>query len=600
MASNSSDSSFDLYLSESDVSSSSISDVDDNSSSVEDISARPKQTSATRKRRKDETVRRASSPLRMRSDNFGELWNEGYSTTDKYSPMIKFAPKRVPGIQIGAQTRQGKASLLANELSFFLLIFTNELIEMICSFTNKYAYAHIGSNKSYQTVSGDWVEVTPIEFKKFLACLIFMGIVDLKRQDLYWSTESLYSGSWARRLIHSRTRFRALMAFFRGNDPDAEDQKDKLRQVRYMYDYIRSKCKYLFQCYGEVAVDERIVQSKHRSGIRQYNKDKPTKWGIKLFVLADSKTGYTYSFDVYLGKRGPKPSHMGIGYDTVVRLMNDMTGQGYRVYTDNFYTSIPLLCHLKEIGILGCGVTAANRKYFPKVLKDRKSWSKKAQRGDQRWLRDENDVLIQQWKDNSLVTLLSTIHNGSESSTCKRRQKDAKTGGFELKTIQQPKSIQEYNANMKGVDQSDQLIGSYNVLKKVKKYWKVFFFHFLDISIVNAYILFKEYKNMFPERTDLQQKGTDQLSFRQALVRQLADIEGGESVPLAVRQTSNSEASHLPVFTESRGRCRVCSHYGDKQGRSEILCSNCEVHLCVKKNRNCFQIYHSAAYEGPK
>ena len=62
--------------------------------------------------------------------------------------MIKFAPKRVPGSQIGAQTRQGKASLLANELSFSLLIFTNELIEMTCSFTNRYAYAHIGSNKS--------------------------------------------------------------------------------------------------------------------------------------------------------------------------------------------------------------------------------------------------------------------------------------------------------------------------------------------------------------------------------------------------------------------------------------------------------------------
>ena len=121
-----------------------------------------------------------------------------------------------------------------------------------------------------------------------------MGIVNLKRQDVYWSTESLYSVSWTRRLIHSRTKCRALMAIFHGNDPDAEDQKDKLRQVRYMYDYIKSKCKDLFQWYREVAVDERIVQPKHRSGIRQYNKDKPTKWGIKLFVLADSKTGYTY------------------------------------------------------------------------------------------------------------------------------------------------------------------------------------------------------------------------------------------------------------------------------------------------------------------
>jgi hypothetical protein len=36
-----------------------------------------------------------------------------------------------------------------------------------------------------------------------------------------------------------------------------------------------------------------MVKSRHRSGIRQYIRDKPTKWGIKLWVLADSSNGYT-------------------------------------------------------------------------------------------------------------------------------------------------------------------------------------------------------------------------------------------------------------------------------------------------------------------
>ncbi len=131
----------------------------------------------------------------------------------------------------------------------------------------------------------------------------------------------------------------------------------------------------LFQCYREAAIDERLVKSKHLPVIRQYNKDKPTKWGIKFFVLSDSKSGYTYAFDVYLGKRGPKPSWMGIGYDVVVGLMADFTEQGYRVYTDNFYTSIPLLCELKNRGILGCGVAAGNRKYFLIILISRVSCS---------------------------------------------------------------------------------------------------------------------------------------------------------------------------------------------------------------------------------
>ena len=108
-------------------------------------------------------------------------------------------------------------------------------------------------------------------------------------------------------------------------------------------------------------------------------------------------------------------------------------------------------------------MTAGNRKYFPKVLKDQKMWSKKVQRGHQRWMREENDILIQQWKDNALVTLLSNIHSGSETSTCKRRQKDSKTGVFEVRKFLQPKAKEDNNKNMKGVDQSDQLIGSYNV-----------------------------------------------------------------------------------------------------------------------------------------
>eukprot|EP00795_Rhopilema_esculentum_P005703 gene5703-10952_t len=247
--------------------------------------------------------------------------------------------------------------------------------------------------------------------------------------------------------------------------------------------------------------------------------------GHQIFVLAYSKTSYTYAFDVYLGKRGTKPSAMGIGYDVVVGLMADLTGQGYRVYTDNFYTSIPLLC--------------------------------------------------------------------SETSTCKRRQKDSKTGVFEVKEFLQPKAIEDYNKNMKGVDKSDQLIGSYNVLRNVKKYWKVFFLHLLNIAIVNSYILFEKFCKSHPERSHLQRnKDCDQLSYREAVIRQLAEIESGEAPPAAVRNVSMfaSGVAHLLVFSKSCGRCRVCPHYGDKQGRSEITSSGCEVHLCVKKKRNCFAI----------
>ena len=48
-------------------------------------------------------------------------------------------------------------------------------------------------------------------------------------------------------------------------------------------------------------------------------KDKPTKWGLKLWVLADSTNGYTVDFNVYIGKDASKDtSEHGQGYDVVV------------------------------------------------------------------------------------------------------------------------------------------------------------------------------------------------------------------------------------------------------------------------------------------
>ena len=51
-----------------------------------------------------------------------------------------------------------------------------------------------------------------------------------------------------------------------------------------------------------MAINERMVKSRHRSGIRQYIKDKPIKWEIKLWVLADSSNGCTVDFNIYIGK----------------------------------------------------------------------------------------------------------------------------------------------------------------------------------------------------------------------------------------------------------------------------------------------------------
>ena len=101
--------------------------------------------------------------------------------------------------------------------------------------------------------------------------------------------------------------------------------------------------------------------NKGRYSFRQYIRDKPTKWGMKLWVLADSSTGY--DFDVYLGKNTAS-SGFGLAYDVVMNLVKSIVNQGYYLLVDIFYTSVQLLRDWICKSVRACGTIIANRKGF--------------------------------------------------------------------------------------------------------------------------------------------------------------------------------------------------------------------------------------------
>ena len=74
-----------------------------------------------------------------------------------------------------------------------------------------------------------------------------------------------------------------------------------------------------------------------------------------------------------------------------------------------------------------------------------------------------------------------------------------------------PKVIDTYNKNMGGVDRSDQMLTSYEIeRKRVKKWYKKFFYHLVNVCVFNAHII----------ATKLGSKVT-QLQFREELIESL-------------------------------------------------------------------------------
>ena len=56
-----------------------------------------------------------------------------------------------------------------------------------------------------------------------------------------------------------------------------------------------------------------------------------------------------------------------------------------------------------------------------------------------------------------------------------------------------PQAIISYNEFMGGVDRGDQLRGYYSCRTKSRKFYKYIFYFLLDVTITNAFVLYKDY-----------------------------------------------------------------------------------------------------------
>ena len=95
---------------------------------------------------------------------------------------------------------------------------------------------------------------------------------------------------------------------------------------------------------------------------------KPTKRGIKVWVLGDSNNGYFSKFDVYTGRKETR--ECGLGAHVVKKLTEDLKQKNHHVFFDNYFTSYKLMEDLEKEGILACGTARKDRKEFPSALKN--------------------------------------------------------------------------------------------------------------------------------------------------------------------------------------------------------------------------------------
>ena len=118
-----------------------------------------------------------------------------------------FQPAREPGAHFPDRFRP------VQEASFFYLFFTPAVVAAITAFTNEYAWMHIAEKKTYGDKFGAWIETNCNEIYRLLELIIFMSLNKLPRLKDYYKITSLLHGNWARAIIPTFLRYKALMAF---------------------------------------------------------------------------------------------------------------------------------------------------------------------------------------------------------------------------------------------------------------------------------------------------------------------------------------------------------------------------------------------------
>ncbi|XP_057183540.1 piggyBac transposable element-derived protein 4-like [Triplophysa rosa] len=177
--------------------------------------------------------------------------------------------------------------------------------------------------------------------------------------------------------------------------------------------------------------------------------------------------------------------------------------------------------------------------------------------------------------------MCTTLHTAHGGDTVQRRVKDA-DGHWVLKNISAPPAVKEYNRFMGGVDLSDSLINYYKVIHKTQRWYKTLFYHFMDIAIVNAFLLYKDLTKGKGE-IPMHQK-----AFRETLVEELA-AAAKIPAPSSTPRSKHHKPVHITAHsTMGRLRCRQC------QAKTPVKCSSCDIPLCFVPNRDCYNEWHDA------
>lgn len=406
----------------------------------------------------------------------------------------------------------------------FQLLFDNHIVEHMVRCTNEFA----------QESLPNW-STNKEELERFIGLLYLRGVMNQRNFpfEQLWSKKM---GSPAYNRTMARDRMREIKKYLR-----FDHKRDRRRNLRLDKFCMISEILNRFvdnsqRCYRPgpfLTVDEQLFPTKTRCRWTQYMPNKPDKFGIKFWVLADVETKYCFSVMPYLGRDESRVEY-SLGTHVVMKLMEPLFLKGYNVTTDNFFTSKELAEALLAKRTTLTGTVRVNRRCLPPP--------QQLERYQSVFLKSDDLHLTRyQAKAHKVVHILSTQHRGVNA---------------QLEGKKKPDTVLFYNTNKCGVDLLDSMCRQLSTKASCRRWPLAVFFNIVDFAGVNAFILYKKATGSRISRR----------SFMLQLSKELRRDVGEEVI------------EQEPVVLERRVTCGIRSSC--VKNRTLNLCVSCNKPVC--------------------
>jgi hypothetical protein len=253
------------------------------------------------------------------------------------------------------------------------------MIKKITAETNAYAKEKI----VYKTVSISQYGMNGTMLLKkrcwhFCGLIINMGVINLPYVKEYWSQQFVHRVPFFGE-VFTRKCFLQIFWMLHLETVSTSDHslKTRTQKVSNLLKYIDTRFREHSIPGQNLSVDESVVGFKGKISFITYNPKKSTKWGIHVYVLADSATSYVCTFIPYHGKITteslikpdlPFTSKIVLQpFHNIRQTWLDISS--YHIFTDHFYTSPTLASELSKVRCHLTRTVMNNRKDVPAVMK---------------------------------------------------------------------------------------------------------------------------------------------------------------------------------------------------------------------------------------